>query len=129
MQITVTLMQPSHITALARAVEAFNTTRPGSELTTEQFVQRLVDQHVATYAVKHTKKVLTKFEFLNRFTQTERVAIRAAAASNGSLADFMQMLEIATDVDVTNEATVAGVTFLETVGLLAAGRAAEILAV
>lgn len=72
--------------------------------------------------------VLTKYEFLKRFTSTERKAITAAAVVDEDIADFKLLLDAATDVDCGNEDTIAGVNSLEASGILAAGRAAQILA-
>lgn len=72
--------------------------------------------------------VLTKYEFLKRFTSEERKAINAAAKINADIEDFKMLLDAAQEVDCGNEDTVAGVNALETAGILSAGRAGEILA-
>ncbi len=74
--------------------------------------------------VNHT---LTKLEYLRRFTVEERVAIRAAAAQNPVLADYLQLMELAQEINTGDADTVAAVTMLEQAGLIAAGRAQEIL--
>ena len=74
--------------------------------------------------VNHT---LTKLEYLRRFTVEERVTIRAAAAQNPVLADYMQLMELAQEINTGDADTVAAVTMLEQAGLIAAGRAQEIL--
>lgn len=71
--------------------------------------------------------VLTKFEFLKRFTSDERKAINAAARVDPDVEDFKLLLDAATEVDLGHSDTVSGVQSLEAGGLLAAGRAAEIL--
>jgi hypothetical protein len=128
MQITITIDQASKITALSRATASYNTANDVT-LTDAQFLQLVVDQNLDAYVATHTKTALTKFEFLNRFTQAERVSIRTAAASNAELYDFMQMLEISGEVQLNNPSTQAGIAFLEAGSLIAVGRAAEILAV
>ena len=75
-----------------------------------------------------TGRVMTKLEFLRRFTQAERVAIRTVAKSNGQLEDYMAMIDLAQEIDTADADTKAGVQMLELVGLIAEGRAAEILA-
>lgn len=72
-------------------------------------------------------RTLTKLEYLRRFTVDERVAIRAAAASNPLLADYLQLMELATEIDTADPDTVSAVTMLEQAGLIDAGRAEEIL--
>lgn len=70
---------------------------------------------------------LTKLKFIKRFTAAEYAAIKAAAAANPTLDYYWQMLMLAEEVRLDDPDTIAGVTTLEQVGLLAAGRAAEIL--
>jgi acyl-CoA synthetase (AMP-forming)/AMP-acid ligase II len=72
---------------------------------------------------------LTKLEYLRRFTQAERIAIRAAAAQSPVLDDYMQLMELATEVDTSDTDTVTAVRMLEQAGLIAAGRADEILGI
>ena len=72
-------------------------------------------------------RMMTKLEYLRRFTVEERVAIRAAAEQNPVLADYLQLMELAQDINTGDPDTVAAVTMLEQAGLIAAGRAQEIL--
>jgi hypothetical protein len=74
-----------------------------------------------------TGRTMTKLEFLRRFTQDERVAIRTVAKSNVALEDYMAMIDLAQEIDTADADTRAGVQMLESVGLLAEGRAQEIL--
>lgn len=70
--------------------------------------------------------------YLRRFTQAERIAIRAAAVQSPVLDDYLRLLDITIAqggvVNLDDLDTIAAVNTLEQVGLLAAGRAAEILA-
>lgn len=75
-----------------------------------------------------TGRVMTKLEFLRRFSQDERVAIRTVAKTNVQLEDYMAMIDLAQEIDTADADTKAGVQMLEAVGLIAEGRAAEILA-
>ena len=72
-------------------------------------------------------RTLTKLEYLRRFTVDERVVIRAAAEQNAVLADYLQLMELAQDINTSDADTIASVTMLEQAGLIAAGRAQEIL--
>lgn len=72
-------------------------------------------------------RTLTKLEYLRRFTTDERVAIRAAAAANPVLDDYLKLMELAQDINTGDPDTIAAVTMLEQAGLIAAGRAQEIL--
>lgn len=71
--------------------------------------------------------ILTRLEFLRRFTPTERQAIRSARAQSVELDDFMFLLEMAETIHLDNADVIAGLALLEASGLLAAGRASEIL--
>jgi hypothetical protein len=74
------------------------------------------------------QSILTKLEYLRRFTQDERVAIRNAAKVNAVLEDYMALLDLAQEINLDDPDTIAGVQMLEAAGLLNAGRAQEILA-
>lgn len=73
-------------------------------------------------------RTLTKLEYLRRFTTAERVTIRQAAKAEPVLEDYLAMLELAQDINLDDPDTAAAVGMLEQVGLIAAGRAAEVLA-
>lgn len=73
-------------------------------------------------------RTLTKLEYLRRFTQQERVGIRTAAKTEPVLEDYLALLDLAQEVSLDDPDTVAAVTLLELSGLIAQGRAAEILA-
>ena len=73
-------------------------------------------------------RIMTKREYLGRFTQAERVAIRAAASANPVLDDYLKLMELAQEINLYDPDTVAAVQMLEQSGLIAAGRAAEVLA-
>lgn len=70
--------------------------------------------------------------YLRRFTQTERIAIRAAASQSAVLDDYLKLLDATIQqggiVNLDDADTVAAVQMLEQAGLIADGRAAEILA-
>lgn len=69
---------------------------------------------------------LTQLAFLRRFTAEERIACRAS--SDPVVQDFLHLLGLAQDVRLDDADTVAGVQYLESLGLLDAGRAAAVLA-
>ena len=83
--------------------------------------------HPDAPVVERASRVMTKLEYLRRFTVGERVAIRAAAEQNAVLADYLQLMELAQDINTGDPDTIAAVTMLEQAGLIAAGRAQEIL--
>ena len=74
------------------------------------------------------QRLITKLEYLRRFTTAERVAIRAAAAANPVLEDYLKLMELAQEINLDDADTVAAVQMLEQSGLIASGRATEVLA-
>lgn len=74
------------------------------------------------------QRTVTKLEYLRRFTGQERVTIRTVAKTNPVLEDYLAMLEIAQDINLDDSDTIGAVSMLEGAGLIAMGRAAEILA-
>lgn len=87
---------------------------------------RLMAEHPGF--VRVSPKRITRLEFLQRFTQTERVTIRTAAKQSVPIEDYLALVDAATFIDVTRPDTMAGVQALEQLGLIGAGRAAQILA-
>lgn len=81
---------------------------------------------------------ITKLEFRNLFTYAERLAVDAfnagfeahpglTAEQKAMIRTSLEDFKVAENVVLTNAATVAGVNLYETLGLIAPGRAAEIL--
>jgi hypothetical protein len=126
MDYTITVADGPKAQALTKALAAFNASN--QPLNAQQFMQRLIDGQleglVASYLVTKIKPI----DLLQRFTQDERAAIRTAAKSNATIEDYLSMLAAAQgDVDLTHPLTVAGVQQLESAGLIAVGRSAQIL--
>lgn len=71
------------------------------------------------------------YDFKLRFTPDERVAIRTAGASNGYVADFIDMLDTAavtgTRIHADDALVALGFYVLETMEVISAERAAVIL--
>ncbi|PUB82368.1 MAG: hypothetical protein DBP02_15050 [gamma proteobacterium symbiont of Ctena orbiculata] len=70
---------------------------------------------------------ITPTELLRRFTITEKAAIVAAQATDPVVGAFMFTLQVAKVIDSDNQDLIGGVTYMESAGLIATGRAAEIL--
>lgn len=73
------------------------------------------------------RTVFTKREFIALFTMAEIAAVVSAKATDATVAAFCYILESAVTVDLEHADTIAGTQYLESAGLIAAGRAAEIL--
>ena len=70
---------------------------------------------------------ITAYAFKMRLTAAERIGIRAAAASNAAVYDWLDLADSARYIDLDLLTTREGVLALEAAGLLAVGRAAEVL--
>lgn len=73
-------------------------------------------------------RTLTKLQYMNRFTDSELAGIYTAAKSVVQVEIWLEKFKLASEVNLDDTATVAGLQAMEAAGLLAAGRAAEILA-
>lgn len=71
--------------------------------------------------------ILTKREFLKRLTATEYAAVKTATASNGIIDYYWQLFMVAENIDLTDPDTIVGINTLEQLGLIAVGRASQIL--
>lgn len=74
-----------------------------------------------------TPQRLTRLRFLSRFTDAEMQAIVAAAETSPALKAALLKWQTAEGIVLTDPATIAGVQALEMIGLIGAGRAAQIL--
>ena len=70
--------------------------------------------------------VVSRLDFLRRFTRAERIALRAAETTDPVVADFLLMLTLAEDVDLTSADVTEGLAYLEANGFLTAERGAAI---
>lgn len=74
---------------------------------------------------------ITKLAFLNRFTDAEAIAIdlasMGATTQAATLRRELKRIDAAVHIDLTNEKLIAGLALLEGAGLLAPGRATEIM--
>ncbi|MEW8086170.1 MAG: hypothetical protein AB2823_11430 [Candidatus Thiodiazotropha endolucinida] len=71
---------------------------------------------------------ITPTELLRRFTINEKAVLVAAQPSDPVVGAFMFTLQVAKVIDSDNLDLIDGVNYMESSGLIAAGRAAEILA-
>jgi len=74
-------------------------------------------------------EVITRLQFMRRFTDTERENIRAVRDGGQSqeLLDFWELLQLAADVNLNDVDIQEGVAMLEASGLLSTGRSLVIL--
>ena len=93
-----------------------------------------LDTWIAANPKANSERILTKYQFRKLFTFTERVSIdnfatnpAITAQNKAVLSTIMKDLDVAGEVQLDNPDVAQGVQFLETVGLLGTGRAAQIL--
>ncbi len=70
---------------------------------------------------------LTQVEFFRRFTAEERISSRSLAKTDPVIEDAYELMKLADFIDLDDADTLQYVQYLEHVGALAQGRAAEIL--
>jgi hypothetical protein len=101
--------------------------------------QDFVDAHypgnwelVPDVAPIETERNISGVAYLRRFTQSERITIRAAAAQSPVLDDYLKLMDATIAqggvINLLDPDTISALSMLESVGILGAGRAAEILA-
>ena len=71
---------------------------------------------------------LTVHQFLNRFTASERIAIKTAAKTDAALSDFMDMLYQASFVDPDSVEVYGGLYYLSILGLITQARIPQLVA-
>ena len=69
--------------------------------------------------------ILSPLAYQRRFTAAERIAIRGSA--DPLVVDWLALSMIAATIDLADADVIAGTHYLESLGLIAAGRAIEIL--
>lgn len=73
------------------------------------------------------KRVITKLQYMNRFTDNELATIYTIAKTNIALEIWLEKFKLASDIDLDDARTIGGLQALEANGILASGRAMEIL--
>ena len=87
----------------------------------------ITPHHAETAEPVDEGKVVTKRAFLARITPEEYATIKGAASQNATVDYFWQLFMVSEEIDLAFPDTIAGINMMEQAGLLAAGRAAEIL--
>lgn len=74
------------------------------------------------------KRLISKLDYMNRFTDAELVSIYTAAKTNVNVEIWLEKLKLSAEINLDDPKTSTGLQSLETLGLIGTGRAAEILA-
>ena len=72
-------------------------------------------------------RMVTVYQFLNKFTAQERVIIKTVAKTNVALQDYLDMVNQAQEIDLNDPTLYGGLMFFVSLGLLDEYRIAEIL--
>jgi hypothetical protein len=72
--------------------------------------------------------MITEYQFKAKLTADERIGIRAAAETDPYVADFLDLLASADEVNLRDELVIGAVGYLTMRGLLTEERAAAVLA-
>lgn len=83
--------------------------------------------YAGVYTAPYVSRKIDKLTFLNRFTLAEMGTILSARTQDALLNAYMYKLESVQNVDLNDPDTVGGVQMLEQAGILASGRANQIL--
>lgn len=73
------------------------------------------------------KRLISKLDYMNRFTDNELIAIYTAAKTNVTVEIWLEKFKLASEINLDDPRTAAGLQILENSGLIAVGRAAEII--
>lgn len=79
-------------------------------------------------AVPAPIRIITKLTYMNRFTDAELAGIYTAAKSVVQIEIWLEKFKLASEINLDDPYTIAGLQAMEVSGLIATGRAAEILA-
>lgn len=71
--------------------------------------------------------LISRLQFQRRFTLAERIAIRSS--NDPVVIDYRELGQLAEQIDLNDEDVIVGLGYLEQLGLIGQGRAAEILAI
>lgn len=91
-------------------------------------IAQLQNQPVQMVQPEASSTKISKLDYMSRFTDAELATIYTMAKQSVHVEIWLEKFKLATDVDLADPRTQGGLLALEAAGLLAAGRAAEILA-
>ena len=129
MNIIITLTDPRSIDGVIATVNRRNAGLPSNEqVTPQQFLQGEMDNLAAVLADYEKIAVVTSLGFVQRFTPQEYATIRAAAEQNPDVAGLVAQLIEAPTVNLADPRIPPALALLTAAGLLAPGRAEQIVA-
>jgi len=86
------------------------------------------DSETTSFNLRPQTRLISKLDYLNRFTDAEVAAIYTAAKTDVMVEIWLEKFHLASEISLDDPKTIAGINFLEQSGLITTSRAAEILA-
>lgn len=88
-----------------------------------------INSFIYTIVQKPTPIILplTKYEFLSRFTEQERIDIYTEETTNINVRMWLEMFRVSESIDLKNPTTIQGIHALGQLGIITDERAIEIL--
>lgn len=71
--------------------------------------------------------IVSKLEFLTKFTSEERITARQMASSDPIIDDFFRLLELSEEIDLSHPMVISGLYYLVSINILTESRVNEIL--
>lgn len=71
---------------------------------------------------------LTQLQFRLLLTQAERLTVRQKRTEDAALDDFLDLMDFATEIDLSHPLTIGGLTYASSIGCFTAERLVQILA-
>lgn len=101
----------------------------GMEYVTHEHIQVPVTEPFdVVHPITNTEpRIITKLEYLRRFTVEERTAIRAAAKVSPILEDYLELMSLAEEINLNDPDISSAIDMLVQAGMLTQDRAHEVL--
>ena len=127
--INITLTDPRFIDGVVATVNKRNAGKPPNEqVTPQEFMQDEMNNLAKVLADYEKIAIVTSLGFVQRFTAQEYATIRAAAEQNPEVGGLVAQLIEAPTVNLADARIPPALALLTAAGLLASGRAEEIVA-
>lgn len=120
------------VAGLAHATAAYNAAQPTVDeveptpLTEAEYAQQVFGSALTSYS--RARSIITSAAFVLRFTPAEFAGIVAAAAVSPAVAGYLAEVTNSPTVNLRHEIVTGGLAAIEAAGLIAPGRAAQLVA-
>ena len=112
---------------LSNSQKEFTNSDPTKDVKITESRTGVWDQNTLDYIPRPEKKVESKLDFTDRFTFAEFIGLIDAANTNPTVAAFMKKMDYSEFIDRADVRTIEMTHAIEALGLIATGRASEIL--